>query len=101
MTKRADAGRRPLEFGVRPVVTGARRTMKVKITFKDPDGVYECVRAAVIESLPDGLSDDEQEGVLESRTEATFEKMKKWLRFKEYVTVEFDTYSCTATVLPA
>lgn len=75
--------------------------MKVTITFKDPDGVYECVRDAVQESLPDGLDEGEQGDLLESRTEATFEKLKQWLRWKEYVTVEFDTEAGTATVVKA
>ncbi len=75
--------------------------MKVMITFKDPDGVYECVRDAVQESLPDGLDDGEQEELLESRTEATFEKLKQWLKWKEYVTVEFDTEAGTAVVVKA
>ncbi len=75
--------------------------MKVKITFKDPDGVYECVRDAVQESLPDGLDAGEQEELLESRTEATFEKLKQWLRWNEYVTVEFDTEAGTAVVVKA
>lgn len=75
--------------------------MKVKITFKDPDGVYDCVRDAVQEALPDGLDQSEQDALIESRTEATFEKLKQWLKWKEYVTVEFDTNAGTAVVVKA
>ncbi len=74
--------------------------MKLRITFKDPDGVHECVRDAVEESLPDGLDESEREDLLESRTEAAYEKLKQWLRWKEYVTVEFDTEAGTAAVIP-
>lgn len=82
-------------------MTTERKPMKVKITFKDPDGVYECVRDAVQESLPDGLDDDERDDLLDSRTEATFEKLGQWLKWKEYVTVEFDTEAGTAVVVNA
>lgn len=75
--------------------------MKVKITFKDPDGAIDGVRDAVQESLPDGLDDDEYEKLLESRTEDTFDKLKQWLLWKEYLTVEFDTEAGTAVVVKA
>ena len=74
--------------------------MKLKITFKDPDGVYECVRDAVQETLPEGLSEEETDELLESRTESTFNTLRKWIEWKEYLSVEFDTVSGTATVLP-
>lgn len=74
--------------------------MKLKITFKDPDGVYECVREAVRETMPEGLSGEEADELLESRTESTFNTLRKWIEWKEYLSVEFDTESGTATVLP-
>jgi hypothetical protein len=74
--------------------------MKLKITFKDPDGVYECVRDAAQETLPEGLSEEETDELLESRTESTFNTLRKWIEWKEYLSVEFDTDTGTATVLP-
>jgi hypothetical protein len=74
--------------------------MKLKIVFKDPDGVYECVRDAVQEALPEGLTDEEMEELLTSRTEGTFNALRKWIEWKEYLSVEFDTEAGTATVLP-
>ena len=62
--------------------------MKVTLTFKDPDGVYESVRDAVQDTMPAGLSEDEENDLLESRTESTFDALKKWIKWKEYVTVE-------------
>ena len=74
--------------------------MKVKLFLKDPDGVYDSVNDAVQETLPDGLSEDEAEDLLKSRTEDTHEKLKKWVEWKEYVTVEIDTDTGDARVLP-
>jgi hypothetical protein len=74
--------------------------MKVNLFLKDPDGVYESVRDAVQETLPDNLSEDEQEELLARRTEDTHEKLKKWVEWKEYVTVQIDTDTGEAIVLP-
>lgn len=74
--------------------------MKVKLFLKDPDGVYESVKDAVQETLPDGLSEDEAEDLLKSRMEDTHEKLKKWVEWEEYVTVEIDTGTGEARVLP-
>ena len=38
--------------------------MKVKLSLKDPDGVYDSVRYAVQETLPDDLSEDEAESLM-------------------------------------
>jgi hypothetical protein len=74
--------------------------MKVKLFLKDPDGVYESVKDAVQETLPDGLSEDEAEDLLKSRMADTHENLKKWVEWKEYVTVEIDTDTGEARVLP-
>ena len=74
--------------------------MKVKLFLKDPDGVYESVKDAVQATLPDGLSEDEAKDLLKGRTEDTHEKLKKWVEWKEYVTVEIDTDTGEARVLP-
>jgi hypothetical protein len=76
-------------------------TVKLTITFKDPDGVFECVREGVRESLPDGLAEDERDELLGSRTEAAHAALKQWIQWKEYLTVEFDTEAGTATVVGA
>jgi len=74
--------------------------MKVRLTLKDPDGVYECVKEAIQETIPDGLSKDEEADLIESRMEDAQEKMRKWVQYKEYVTVEIDTESGEAVVIP-
>lgn len=74
--------------------------MKITITLKDPDGVYDCVQDAIKEEIANipSLSEDEREALLETRTEEVFDKLRKWIEYKEYVMVEFDTEANTATV---
>lgn len=73
--------------------------MKLKLTFKDPDGVYDGISDAVTMSLPDGLSHKETAILYDSRREEVEEALGKWLRYGEYVTIEFDTETGMATVL--
>ena len=69
---------------------------------KDPDGPYECIRDAASDSLKklDGLSDDERESLKDKRAEELTKFAGKWMKYGEYVTVEFDTEAGTATVVP-
>jgi len=76
--------------------------MKIKITFKDPDGVYDCIQDAAKDSLNMlGLNDAERAMLLESRHDAISAALKPWIRHGEYITIKFDTDSATATVLMA
>lgn len=77
--------------------------MKFQVTMKDPDGPYECIRDAAGESLEEiaGLSPDECDCLKEKRTEELNKFAGKWLKYGEYVTVEFDTEADTATVIPS
>lgn len=61
--------------------------MKIRITLKDPDGFWEGVRDALGRTAS---SDNVQ---------ATLSKLKTWVEFDEYVTLEFDTEAKTAIVL--
>jgi len=74
--------------------------MKFKITMKDPDGVYNSVTdaAAASAAAVNGISDDERESLEESRREEITECIGKWFEYSEYLTVEIDTDSMTATV---
>ena len=76
--------------------------MKIKITVKDPDGVYDSINATVKNSVASiaGLDDDEREEMEESRAESVGEKLSKWIEYGEYITVEFDTETGTAIVVP-
>lgn len=74
--------------------------MKVEITFKDPDVVYEAVRDAVTREVNaiESLDEDEKEDLIETRVEKVNDKLDKWIKYGEYVTIEFDTDADTATV---
>ena len=75
--------------------------MKIKITLKDPDGVYESIKDAADSSAGDaeGLDDGELEELAESRREKLEQQCKPWIEYGEYVTIEIDTDEGTAKVL--
>ncbi|MGE3341448.1 MAG: hypothetical protein AB7J46_06165 [Candidatus Altimarinota bacterium] len=76
--------------------------MKIRVTLKDPDCLYECVEDAVkkaLRSVPD-LSDDEREQLQEKRADQIREKLTdKWFEYGEYLEVDIDTDAMTATVV--
>ena len=77
--------------------------MKIQVTLKDPDTMHDAVDDAVNElERPDAISPAEWVGVCEDRAEkAKAAITKRWMRYGEYLTVEFDLDDGTATVLPA
>lgn len=76
--------------------------MKIKVTMKDPDTMFDAVQDAVKSEIATmNLPEDEQEALIELRTDKEREKLSKWFRYSEYLSVEFDTEKMTATVLDA
>lgn len=73
--------------------------MKIKITLKDPDTLYDAVSDAVDNLVIDGLSEDELEAVKEKRKDTYREMAGEWFEFGEYVTLELDTETETIKVL--
>lgn len=77
--------------------------MKIRVTLKDPDTMHDAVDDALKDAeKPDGVSAEEWDDIREARAE----KFKgdittRWMRYGEYLTVEFDTDAHTATVLAA
>lgn len=59
--------------------------MKVRITFKDPDAVYDALRYANKKQLDNGCGD--------------VSVLEPWIRWGEYCTVEIDTELNTAVVI--
>ncbi len=59
---------------------------KIHITFKTPDAVRYALEDA-------NLNQDEEDVILE--------KLSKWIKYEELVTIEFDLENGTATVIPA
>ena len=75
--------------------------MKIVMTFKNPDAVFEAIRDAVRKNLPDGLTESEKESLEESRIEDADKALETWIKYSEYVTVEFDLEANAARVVPA
>lgn len=74
--------------------------MKLTVTLKDPDGFYESVLDAVKDSLSgSGLDDDEMESAVETRMDKVWTKLSKFVEYKEYIDIEFDTDAGTARVV--
>ena len=76
--------------------------MKVKITMKSPDCVGEAIDEAVRDSVQAlGITDPEEfEAVYDTRREKVGKQLGTWIEYSEYVTVEFDLDTMTATVVP-
>jgi len=69
---------------------------------KDLDGYYESVSEAIRESLRgSGLDEDEMDLVEDKRREKISEKLSKWFRYGELLTVEVDLEEGTIKVVDA
>lgn len=73
--------------------------MKIRVTMKDPDGVYECVEESLKASLPGEFSKSEKDALLEVRRDEVNAVLRKWFRFGEYLDVEVDTDAKTIRVI--
>jgi hypothetical protein len=74
--------------------------MKFRIQFKDPDAVSDQVTDAVDDTRPPNLSDKEWQAVKDVRIDEALIGLGKWIKYCEYVTIEFDMESGNATVIP-
>ena len=75
--------------------------MEVKVFIKDTDVLQDAVEEAVDEELKNsGLAEDEQEAIHELRVEKALDVAGEWWEYGEYITVEFDTETRTARVVP-
>lgn len=75
--------------------------MKIVVTLKDPDGVYDSIRDAVESSIREmSLNADEKKVLISSRQKSCERILEKWIEYGEYVRIEFDTEAGTAIVLP-
>lgn len=70
---------------------------KFQITFKDPDGVYECVREAA-QDIVDQLDEGDKTSI-EEQAEDLYEFLVNYIEYGEYITIEFDTDLGTAKVV--
>lgn len=74
----------------------------VKVRLKDPDGLYEAVDDAVREMLdPLDISDEEYIHLCDVRREEALKVIReRFMKYGEYLTVEFDLKDVTARVVP-
>ena len=75
--------------------------MRFKVTFKDPEGPYDCIRDAAKASAAEveGIDEEERDALEEHRADQMRKFSGKWLAYGEYVTIEFDTDAGTAVVV--
>lgn len=66
---------------------------------KDPDTLYDCMREAIVASLPPGLSKSEREALVPIRTDEVAKVCARWFRYGEYLEVEIDTEAQTCVVV--
>lgn len=62
--------------------------MKLTITLKDPDGIFDAIHQAAAE---DG-------GDIRERINELTDQLSPWIRYGEYITIDIDTDTRTATV---
>ena len=75
--------------------------MKFKVQMKDPDGIYDSVRSAAINSIESMKLDKEEWVLLQARLDSLHKAIREWFENGEYVTIEVDTEAMTATVCKA
>jgi hypothetical protein len=69
--------------------------MKLRLTFKDPDGVYDSLKEEAIRLL-----DEEQSAqTVQDKINDLYDVVEDYITFGEYVTIEIDTDAGTATVV--
>lgn len=76
--------------------------MKIRVTMKDPDCLDNAVREAAkaeVDAIT-GIFEGERELLIEERVEAARKACCLWFKHGEYLTVELDTESKTAFVVP-
>ena len=75
--------------------------MKIQVTFKDPDVAHDAVEDEFKPPYEvEGLTDkDEIAEVIEIRKNKAHDFVQSFLKYGEYITVEFDTEAKTATVV--
>lgn len=74
--------------------------MKIEVSLKDPDGFWECVNSEVRDAVLElNLSKSDTDALVKSRLDDAWEKLEKWVEYKEYLRVSFDLETGTATVL--
>ena len=72
--------------------------MKIQVTLKDPDVLYDAIEESLDDNKPDNLDDEEWSLVKEKRQGELSNFASKWFEYGEYLTVELDTEANTCVV---
>lgn len=76
--------------------------MKIKVTMKCPDAIYDAVGAEVESEIENICDDTDPIDVdADARRDEILSDLSKWVKYNECVTVEFDTAEGTARVCEA
>ena len=77
--------------------------MKIRITAKGPDSIDDSVQRAIQESTQDltGLSPEARDEVMDRRAEEIWDAVGRYVKHNEYITIEIDSESGLAIVVPA
>lgn len=70
---------------------------QLKIYPKDPDGVYHSIEEFVWKEF-DQFDADERDDLLELRREQMLDHVRQFVKYGEYITIEFDTEADTTIV---
>jgi hypothetical protein len=75
--------------------------MIINITLKDPDGVYDAIQDAAEEQVNaiTNVTASEKRQLIQSRHFQIDKELEPWIEYSEYVRLQIDTTTKTATVL--
>jgi hypothetical protein len=74
--------------------------MKIRIRLKSPDAIHDAVYSAAYDEMAEQDGDEFMESNVEGFVSELFAgSLRKWIAYKEYLTVEIDTEEETARVL--
>lgn len=69
--------------------------MKIQVTFKTPDALFDAAQEYAFEKAESSVTIAYNEAFQEAR-----EKLSKFIRYEENITIEFDIEAGTAVVVP-
>ena len=73
--------------------------MKIRIDVKDPNGIDLSIRQALTDSLV-GVRGTDMKAASDAHSEEITKAVCKWVDCQEYLSIEIDTETDIATVIP-
>lgn len=73
--------------------------MRIVITLKDPDGIYESFNDAAYDLVSPEQANDDYEQDFEDQRQKLLESARDFIEYQEYVRLEFDTETKHVRVL--